>query len=773
MKNPSPIRITSEPATQAGVYASSSSAMVADQTPPKGVLVPGKDAPVRRIDANGLFNLGQKLNVLWMQYRADRRIAELRWMRNERQYLGIYDPEVDKELMANRSRAYPRITRVKCISFLARLMNLMFPGDERNWEIRASPTPNMKPDDIKQAIQDRIQKDKDAGATPNINLEYVMGAVQQLANKRAEELCTLIDDQLEELGGDQTCDYVQLNRKVLQSGVVYGVGYLKGPYAKTKKVTVWKMGPDDQPVATTETKYLPMFEFLKVWDVYPDMAAKTFEEADGHFVRKVMSRSHVLALREREDFFEEQIDQYLASHQIGNYIPLEFEQELRTMGVRVNVNEFKTETAKYEIIIWHGKTDGAFLRLAGVPVPEDKITDEIDAEVWMIDGNVIGAKMNPWVELGVDVKTLHHFLFDEDDTSPVGFGLPNAIRDSQMGVAAAARMLMDNASVVCGPNLELNTDLLRPDQDLSSTSAYKIWYRTGDGPDAQFPAVRDININAHLEELTSIIELWMKFADQESFIGPGAGGDNAEMPSEPMRTMGGASMIRGDASLPFKDVVRSFDRFTQSVILAIVRFNEKFNADQTQETDFDVVARGATSLMAKELRVIQVDQLAQTLTPEDAVYVDRKKMVLARFKARDLGDLLVSDDEAARRQKAMDDGNAQQQQQAQEMHEAQVRQILADAFKQVAQGQKNVVGAQAEAVNQALMLLEAGVMNALNGGSTGPAGATGGASPDADPAGNPDNAGGLGLPPAGDQGQAGGMPSLGGASASGGGQSVQ
>lgn len=756
-----------------GLYASSSAAMVADMTPPKGVPVPGKDAPVKRIDANGLLNLGQKLNVLWMQYRADRRIAELRWLRNERQYLGIYDPEVDKELMANRSRAYPRITRVKCISFLSRLMNLMFPGDERNWEIRASPQANMKPADIKQAIQERVKKDQDAGADPVINLEYVMDAVQQLADKRAEELCKLIDDQLEELGGDQTCDYVQLNRKVLQSGVVYGVGYLKGPYVKAKKMTVWKMGADGQPNPTQQTRYVPMFEFLKVWDVYPDMAAKTFEEADGHFIRKVMSRSQVKALADRPGFFREQIEQYLANHQIGNYRPLEFEQELRTMGVRVNVNELKTETAKYEMIVWHGKTDGTFLELAGVPVPEDKLTDEIDAEVWMIDNNVMGAMMNPWAELGVEVKTLHHFLFDEDDTSPVGFGLPNAIRDSQMSVAAAARMLMDNASVVCGPNLELNTDLLRPDQDLSSTSAYKIWYRTGDGPDAQFAAVRNIQIDAHLEDLTNIIQLWLKFADQESFIGPAAGGDNQEMPSEPMRTMGGASMIRGDAALPFKDVVRAFDRFTQSVILAIVRFNEKFNSDQTQETDFDVIARGATSLMAKELRVIQIDQLSQTLTPEDAVHVDRRKMVLARFKARDLGDLLVSEDEADRRQKAMDDGNAQQQQQAQEMHEAQVRQILADAFKQVAQGQKNVVGAQAEGVNAALALLEAGVMNALQGGTTKPPGNAQAPSPDADATGNPDAAVGPGLQAPGPQGQAGGMPALGAGASSGGGPGLQ
>jgi hypothetical protein len=76
---------------------------------------------------------------MFMQYVSDRRIVELRWLANQRQYLGIYDPEVEKSMSPNRSKAYPKITRTKCISVLARIMNLMFQGNERNWEIHASP----------------------------------------------------------------------------------------------------------------------------------------------------------------------------------------------------------------------------------------------------------------------------------------------------------------------------------------------------------------------------------------------------------------------------------------------------------------------------------------------------------------------------------------------------------------------------------------------------------------------------------------------------------
>src|SRR5579863_1243345 len=131
---------------QLGAPGTSYAISIAEQTAslePPDVKVPGEDSPVKEIDSEGLRNLGLKLSQLWQQYRSDRRIAELRWLRNERQYLGIYDPEVDKELQPNRSRAYPRITRVKCISVLSRLMSLMFPGDEQNWELKASPNAAM------------------------------------------------------------------------------------------------------------------------------------------------------------------------------------------------------------------------------------------------------------------------------------------------------------------------------------------------------------------------------------------------------------------------------------------------------------------------------------------------------------------------------------------------------------------------------------------------------------------------------------------------------
>jgi hypothetical protein len=458
------------------------------------------------------------------------------------------------------------------------------------------------------------------------------------------------------------------------------------------------------------------------------MGAKTLDSGDGYFWRKVMTRSQLRKLADRPDFFKDVIKKYLASHPVGNYRARIHETELRAMGVKVAVNEMLTESSKYEAIIWHGMISGTSLQAAGVDVPDNKLADEMEAEVWMIDENVIKCVMNPWKELGVDVKTIHVFLFDEDDTSPVGQGLPNIMRDSQMAVCAAARMLMDNASVVCGPQLEINTTLLRPDQDLTSIVAYRNWYRDDDGLTAQWPAVRNVEIDAHLNDLQEIIDLWMKFADLETFVGPATGGDMSQAPSEPLRTAAGASMMRGDAALPFKDIIRAFDAFTASVIQSLVLFNKKFNPDKAPEGDYNVIARGATSLMAKEVRGSQIDQLAQTLTDEEKANVDMRKFARERFKVRDLDDLLKSEEEVARDKAQADAGMAEQQKQQQKMLEAQIRKLVSDEAKNMASAQQHAANADAVQITTALDILEKGVDDAMGGqggqqqpGAAGPA----------------------------------------------------
>jgi len=675
----------------------------------------------RPSNPDALRALGQRLSTQFTSYERERRMAELRWAKSARQFLGIYDPDVEAAIGSGRSRAYPKLTRVKCIAMLSRMMNLLFPSNESNWTVTSTPVPNLSEEDLNTVLE-TLQVSLD----PSVPLEDKMVelAIQEFAKERSRNLEREIKDQLAEVGGSRMVDYVSLCRKVCMSGIIYGMGVLKGPFIRTQNQRTWERVQDAATGAVsvrpqTVVAFRPQFEFVPIWDYYPDMTAKYLHQMDGQFQRMVMARHQLRELADRDDFFGDVILKYLKEHPQGNYKRRTYESEIKAMGVQNAVND--QDGRKYEVLVWDGYIPAKDLAAAGEDIPEDKLSDQIEAIVWMVDGEVIKADMNPWVQLDVDqrVNTYHHFIFEEEESTLTGNGLPNIMRDSAMAVAASARMVLDNASVVCGTNLEVNTDLIRMDQDVSSIHAYKIWYREGVGNEASLPAVRSVQIDSHIGELLQVNELFRGFADTETFLSPLTGGDMSKEPSEPFRTATGASMMKGDVALPFKDVVRNFDLFTQSVISSLVAFNAQFNPKKTIRGDHQVIPLGATSLIAKEVRGMVLDNLATTLSPEDARYLNRYELLRERLAARDvdlLSGVLCDKDEAKRRDAAAQKADQERQAQTDELLRAEVRKILAEAVKNLTQADKNAAaadGTQAktmmDTLNVALGTLEGGM----------------------------------------------------------------
>jgi hypothetical protein len=172
------------------------------------------EAPSPTLSEDALRSLGMKLSKDFDSYDQDRRLAELQWARNLRQFLGVYDPETEKDIPKDRSRAYPKLTRVKCVSMVARLMNLLFPAGDKNWAIDASPVPNLSQEDL-QSVLDQLQQAPDAQLTD----DTITAAVREFAAKRAKNLEAEIEDQLKELGGSRTVSFVTLCKRVLMAAV--------------------------------------------------------------------------------------------------------------------------------------------------------------------------------------------------------------------------------------------------------------------------------------------------------------------------------------------------------------------------------------------------------------------------------------------------------------------------------------------------------------------------------------------------------------------------
>jgi hypothetical protein len=160
------------------------------------------------------------------------------------------------------------------------------------------------------------------------------------------------------------------------------------------------------------------------------------------------------------------------------------------------------------------------------------------------------------------------------------------------------------------------------------------------------------------------------------------------------------SMMSGGANMVAKDYVRAFDLFTSSVIGSMVRWNMELNEDPEIKGDYNVVAKGNISLVAKEARGMAIDQMWATLTPEERLRFKDQEVLIERLKARDLPlDLLET--------KAVGDKKVADAMQAQQMA-AQIDQGLTQAKTQKlgADTQKAMTGAQIAAEQSKAQIAE-------------------------------------------------------------------
>jgi hypothetical protein len=167
-------------------------------------------------------------------------------------------------------------------------------------------------------------------------------------------------------------------------------------------------------------------------------------------------------------------------------------------------------------------------------------------------------------------------------------------------------------------------------------------------------------------------------------------GDVSQGGSEALRTSQNASIFLGQAALPIRDVVRNYDLFTISTMTALYKFNMKFDDDQTRKGDHTIIARGSTSLIAKEVLANSLDQFRVSITEDERPHLKTRGLLVERMKSRDLPlDALLEDEDVAnqniqRQQEAQDKLAAMQDQTAQ----AQIKEILTAAMKNAAQAKK-------------------------------------------------------------------------------------
>lgn len=572
-------------------------------------------------------SLAQSLRATFDQRVQERNLIEQEMLKNLKQFKGIYSEEVLSNMHPNRSKAFIRFTRTKVKTVVSRLVDFLFPANgDKNWGITPTPIPETNPELLRLM---QLQYEEQTGNP--INREEMLYQVQKFTEQAAENMSVEIEDQLADL------DYRTTLRSVIHDGCVYGTGVLKGPLVKLKNNKSYVQDPNTgQWVTLRSQSLIPFIEHVSTWDFYPDLTAKTIGNCRDIFQRHNMDKSKLTALANRSDFNRDAINQHLTTFHTGDMQLKDFETEMDTMGNINTISAAQSQSKKFEVLEYWGYVDAYMLERLGVKVPDNmKGIQELKANVWILGNRVIKAVLDP---LESDRWPYYLFYYDKDETSIFGEGIPSIMSDIQELMNASFRAMLDNAAISAGPQIEANLDLLGPDEDPSEFYPFKVWLRTGTGVESQHPAIRVHQLPSYTNEFIAMSNVIERYGDEITTIPKFLHGGGTQGIGGAGRTMGGMSMMMGNANISIKDQVKNFDDgITRPFISAMYDWNMQFNDKPEIKGDFDVMARGTSSLIAKEVYTESLMNFAAiTNNPVDQQFIMRRDMLAKIAIALDL-----------------------------------------------------------------------------------------------------------------------------------------
>ncbi|NKE69888.1 portal protein [Candidatus Manganitrophus noduliformans] len=595
-----------------------------------------------------LTGLSGYLYGLWEEAKRAKQPIETQILKNMRQVNGQYEPD---KLAAIRSirgpEIYAMLTAAKCRAAKAWVSDILKPAGDRPWSLEPTPVPEMPPEveeEIRQGLKEQIIQNAAMAAAETgspVDVSMVIGMIEEkaaeikdvirraLTEKAKEALKRMSDkiaDQLVEGKWQKAFD------AVIGDVIKFPAGILKGPIIRRRKVKKWVAGPDGWKYQSSEELVLE-FERVHPLDAYPE--GDSTGPNDGYFFqRHRMSRKDIVALIGVPGYNEAEIRIVLEEFGKGGLKEWLVPDSDRAMQENRDSSSEWSST-KIEALEFWGSCQGRLLLEHGVPekfIPDPILEYEINA--WMIGGHVIKAVVNP------DQTGSHPYSvtsYEKIDGSWWGKGVPEVMADSQEAINAASRALVQNVAMASGPLTEIDIDRLAPGENGEVIWPWRTFKVTStvmkEGKAVNFYQPRLI-----ARDLIEVCDKYERQADEETGIPRYAHGDpNIEGAGN---TASGLSMLMTAAARGIKDLVGSIDMdLISPTIERVYEFNMRFDLDQSMKGDARVVARGVSSLMAKEQRTLRVNEtLEKTNNPIDFALMGpdgRKELLKESIKALD------------------------------------------------------------------------------------------------------------------------------------------
>ena len=531
--------------------------------------------------------------------------VESRLLRNLRANKCEYQPD-EIALLGPYNDVYMGIPALKARAAESWLTDIILNNIEKPWTLDPTPRPDLPEGQLEEVVDMLLSELPTIGGVDALKerASELKGVQQKIAYGKAEKAT----GRMEELIADQMAegDWSQTFAKIVADIVVYPTCFMRGPIVVSRAVGSWN-GDEykaiDQNMPTTRT--------ISPFDAYPSPDASSAQDGE-YFIEKArFKQSELYALIDVDGFNAGNVRQVIDRYENGYSLNELGDSERERLEDKspVGTSIMGRPTRQFETLIYNGRIRGKLLADHGIIVKDRQKAYE--CEIWLVGEYVVRAILNP---SPTGARPIYSTSYRKVNGSAWGQSVIDLTYDIGRVCNAAARNLVRNMGYSAGPIGEVVGERVTETQDPTDIQPYRIVMVGPDMTGTGAPAYKFHNVGSIAKELMEVFNQYMKYADDMSGV-PSYVLGNPQVAGAG-RTLGGLSMLMGNAAKGIKNVQLNIDR---DVITGIVSgfyvYNMVTSDDDSIKADCKIIARGATGLLQRELAQTRTIEILQLLAP--------------------------------------------------------------------------------------------------------------------------------------------------------------
>jgi hypothetical protein len=400
--------------------------------------------------------------------------------------------------------------------------------------------------------------------------------------------------------------------------VTYPAAIIKGPVLHRAPALKWEkqQAQEGQParwMPIVEEKLVKRYYRVDPFKFYPASWVSDVQQGPC-FEHHRITQDELHALIGAPGYSEEAIREVLENcHGYRNWLGLDW----YNTADKLNQPDSQLATdGPMDALEFYGSVPGKYLIEWGLEDPEVNDKDKpYNVNIWMIGRHVIKASVNP-DPLGQ--KPYRKACYEEIPGAFWGNGIPDLIRDVQDVCNSAARSLVNNMAIASGPQVSINVSRMPAGAQVTQLYPWKIHQFEEPPMSSTAPPIDFFQPQSNANELMGVFSFFSQLADEYSGLPRYMSGDTNIGGAG--RTASGLSSLMSNSNRLMKQVMSSIDRIVTDVLQNLHNHLMQFEFDRFPELEGDirVVARGATSVMAREQLALRRNEFLQaTANPID------------------------------------------------------------------------------------------------------------------------------------------------------------